>query len=140
MSINKVILIGRIGQDIEPKKTSGGSTYYRFSLATEHRTRDREAKKTTDWHHIVAWGNTGKALAEFLKKGDEIYIEGRLNYWDTQDGKRMADVVVETFNFIWGKKFTGEAPTQEKKEENKDGEAPTKKESTSITDDESLPL
>lgn len=125
MSVNKVILIGRIGQDLEPKTTAKGSKYYRFSLATDHVTRDRAAKKTTDWHHLVAWGKTGDALAEFLVKGDEVYIEGRMNYWETNEGKRMADVVVETFRFIWGRKKKEDAGTPApKKEEEKDGDLP----------------
>ena len=127
MSVNKIILIGRLGKDPERKETPKGSKYFRFSLATDHRTRDREAKKTTDWHQVVAWGKIGEALAEFLEKGDEVYIEGRMNYWDNNDGHRMADVVVETFSFIHGKKYTGEAPKQEKKE-------------TPPEDDESLPF
>jgi single-strand DNA-binding protein len=112
MSVNKVILIGRIGQDLIPKETPKGSVYYRFSIATEHRSRDREAKVTTDWHSCVAWGKIGDAIAEFKGKGDEIYLEGRLNHWKNKEGGKMTDVVIENFVFI-GNKPRAKAETEE---------------------------
>lgn len=112
MSLNKVIIIGRLGQDLEPKHTGKGSVYYRFSVATEHRTRDKESKVQTTWIGCVAWGKIGDAIAEFRGKGDEIYLEGRLNNWKTKDGGTKTDVVIENFVFL-GNKPSATTQTEE---------------------------
>jgi single-strand DNA-binding protein len=111
-SVNKVILIGRLGQDLDRTETQTGSVYYRFSMATEHRSRGKDTTVSTDWHDLVIWGKNGDALAEFVGKGDQLYIEGRLSQWKNKENRKVTNVVVETFCLL-GNKPNPKAETEE---------------------------
>ena len=95
-SINKAILIGRLGRDPELKYTSGGTAYCRFSIATDDVWTDRgsgERKEKTEWHNIVAWERLAEICGQYLAKGRMVYIEGAMQsrQWEDQDGnKRIA--------------------------------------------------
>jgi single-strand DNA-binding protein len=98
-SINKVILIGRLGRDPEVKYTAGGTPVARFSLATDESFKDRtgEQQRRTEWHNVVAWSKLAEICGEYLAKGKLIYIEGRLQtrQWEDREGnKRMTTEVV----------------------------------------------
>lgn len=114
MSVNKAILIGRIGKD--PETTTSGKTS--FSLATGEKWKDKEGnvQERTDWHNCIAWGKTGENIAKFFKKGSPIYVEGRIQYssWEDKDGnkKYMTEINISNFDFI-GSKGT-ETATEEK--------------------------
>jgi single-strand DNA-binding protein len=81
--INKVILVGRLGRDPEVSYTPSGTAVAKFSIATSERWTDKgtgEKKDKTEWHRITAFGKLGEICGEYLSKGKQIYIEGRLQY------------------------------------------------------------
>lgn len=92
MSVNKVILLGRLGQDPEMKYTPTGAAVCSFSLATSEFWTDKSGQKQTktEWHRIVAWGKTAELCSKYLGKGREVYLEGRLQTrsWDGKDGQK----------------------------------------------------
>lgn len=86
--INKVILIGNLGQDPESRTTPGGTTVTNIRIATSESWRDKqsgEMKEQTEWHTVVLWNRLGEIAAEYLKKGSQVYIEGRLRTRKWQD-------------------------------------------------------
>jgi single-strand DNA-binding protein len=90
-SVNKVILVGNLGRDAEMRFTSGGTPVATVSMATTERFTDREGQKKEDtqWHRIVIWGKTAESLHEYLTKGKQIYVEGKLQTreWQDKEGK-----------------------------------------------------
>lgn len=78
--INKVILIGNLGKDPEVKHLDGGSSVANFSLATSERYTNKQGEKveTTDWHNLELWGKQAEIAEKYLKKGSQIYVEGKL--------------------------------------------------------------
>jgi single-strand DNA-binding protein len=99
-SVNKVILIGHLGKDAETKFTTGGAAKTTFAIATNRRWKDQQTgewKEETDWHNVVLWRQEN--VANYLTKGKQIYVEGRLqtrNYED-KDGRKVyiTEVVAE---------------------------------------------
>lgn len=106
MSVNKAILIGRLGKDPELKYTQGGRAVANFSVATNERWKGQDGQKqeSTTWHNIVAWGKQAEVMKEYLSKGQQVYIEGRIDNrsYDDKDGnkKYISEVVVQNFQFI----------------------------------------
>ena len=98
-SINKVILVGRLGQDPEIKYTAGGQALARFSLATDESFKDRngEQQRRTEWHNIVAWRRLAEICGEYLTKGKLVYIEGRLRTrkWEDREGNKRSTTEIE---------------------------------------------
>ncbi len=103
MSVNKAILLGRVGKDPEVR-TVGESKVATFSLATSERYKDSktgEWKENTEWHSIVCWRNTAEIAEKYITKGMNLYVEGKLRTrsWDDKDGNKryvteiIADVV-----------------------------------------------
>jgi|SRR5579862_1435390 len=90
-SVNKVILVGNLGRDAEMRFTSGGTPVATVSMATTEKFTDREGQKKEDtqWHRIVIWGKTAESLHEYLTKGKQIYVEGKLQTreWTDKEGK-----------------------------------------------------
>ena len=89
-SVNKVMLIGNLGKDAETKFTPGGRSRTTFTLATSRSWKDAqtgELREQTDWHNIVMWGQD--RVGEYLKKGKQVYVEGRLTSrsYETNEGK-----------------------------------------------------
>lgn len=92
-SVNKVILVGNLGKDAELRYTPGGAPVATVRLATTERYKDKEGQpqEQTEWHTVVIWGKTAESLVEYLRKGRQIYVEGRLQTrsWDDRDtGKK----------------------------------------------------
>ena len=92
-SVNKVILIGHLGADPEVKYTPSGVAVATFRVATTERWKDKNSGETqdrTEWHRIVAWRRLGEICGEYLHKGRQVYIEGRLQTrsWQDQDGNK----------------------------------------------------
>ena len=92
-SVNKVILIGRLGKDPELKYTASGTPFCRFSMATDDVWNDKnsgERQEKTEWHNIVAWDRLAEICNQYLTKGQLVYIEGALQTreWDDQDGNK----------------------------------------------------
>jgi single-strand DNA-binding protein len=95
MSVNKAILVGRLGRDPETRYTSGGQAVANFTLATDETFKDRsgERQKRTEWHRIVLWGKLAEITQQYLKKGMLVYIEGRIQtrQWeDKRDGQKKS--------------------------------------------------
>ena len=98
-SVNKVILVGNLGKDPEVRYTKSGQAVASFSLATSERWTGKDGNKEekTEWHRIVAWGKLGEICGEYLSKGKQVYIEGRLKTreWEDNDGnKRQTTEIV----------------------------------------------
>lgn len=92
-SVNKVILIGNVGQDPEVKYTPSGTPVAKLSLATNERFKDRsdEWQERTEWHSIIAWQRLAEIVGEYVKKGSKLYIEGKLqtsSWEDRQSGSK----------------------------------------------------
>jgi len=108
MNLNKVTLIGRITQDLELKTTPTGKEVLSFSIATNQTWKDQSGQKQekTDFHNIVAWGNQASTLAQYCVKGQEMYVEGKLETrsWDDADGKKNYRTEVKLDKFEFGSK------------------------------------
>ncbi|MBW1740274.1 MAG: single-stranded DNA-binding protein [Deltaproteobacteria bacterium] len=100
-SINKVILIGNLGRDPEVRYTPSGTAVANFSLATTENWTNKEGEKEshTEWHRIVAWGRLGEICGEYLSKGSQVYIEGRIrtNEWEDQEGNKRETKEIVAF-------------------------------------------
>ncbi|HKW88839.1 MAG TPA: single-stranded DNA-binding protein [Candidatus Acidoferrales bacterium] len=94
MSVNKAILVGRLGRDPETRYTGSGQAVANFTLATDSTYKDRagERQKRTEWHRIVAWGKLAEICQQYLKKGSQVYIEGRLQTreWEDKSGQKRS--------------------------------------------------
>ncbi len=114
-SVNKVILIGNLGRDAETKFTQSGVPVTRFSVATSRRWKDQQTgdwKEETDWTNIVLWRQEN--LANYLTRGKQVYIEGRLQTrsYEDKDGKKVwaTEVIADDVILLGGR---GEAPSAE---------------------------
>ena len=128
-TVNKVILIGRLGKDPEMRYTSSGTAVVNFSLATNHFMKDQDGNNsdTTEWHQVVAFGRTAEVAGEYLNKGKLVYIEGRLQTrsWDDQNGQKRykTEVVCSNLQLLGSKGDADisqeDAPTMERTTEDK---------------------
>lgn len=119
MSLNKVMIIGRLGQDPELKFTTSGAAVCNFSLATSDTWTDKSGQKQekTEWHRVVAWGKLAELCNKYLSKGRQAFIEGSLETrsWEDQNGQKkyMTEVNCKNVQFLGGngstKEDTGEA-------------------------------
>ncbi len=117
-SVNKVILIGNLGKDPEVRYTPSGTAVANFSMATTENwtNKDGQRDSRTEWHRIVAWGRLGEICGEYLSKGRQVYIEGRIktNEWEDQEGnKRQTKEIVATNMTMLGTRGE-EAPISER--------------------------
>lgn len=109
MSVNKVILVGRLGKDPETRYTSGGQAVCNFSLATDETFKDKsgERQKRTEWHKIVVWSKQAEIAQQYLKKGSQIYLEGRIqsrDWTDKENQKRTSyEIVATNFRMLGSK-------------------------------------
>jgi len=109
MSVNKVILVGRLGRDPETRYTGGGQAVANFSLATDETYRDKngERQKRTEWHKIVVWGKQAEIAQQYLKKGSLIFIEGRIQSreWQDKEGQKRTsfEIVASNFRMLGGR-------------------------------------
>ncbi len=104
--VNKVILVGHLGRDPELRYTQNGQAVANFSLATteSYGKRDGEREERTEWHRIVAWGRLAEICAEYLSKGRQVYIEGRIQTreWEDREGekRRTTEIVVRDMQML----------------------------------------
>jgi len=108
-TVNKVILIGRLGADPQLKYTPSGTAFVNFSVATNQSWKDQEGnqQERTEWHRIVAWSKLAEIIGEYLKKGSNVYLEGRLqtrSYEDTNGVKRYITEIVANEMVMLGRK------------------------------------
>ena len=105
MYINKVILYGNLTRDPELKALPSGAQVANFGLATNRVYKDKNGAKqeTTEFHNVVAFARSAELIGQYMKKGQPLYVEGRLQTrsWDGQDGKKnyRTEIVVDTFQF-----------------------------------------
>ena len=103
MSVNKVILVGRLGRDPETRYTGAGQAVCNFSIATDETFKDRsgERQKRTEWHKIVVWGKQAEIAQQYLKKGSQIYLEGRIQSreWTDKEGQKRTSFEIVASNF-----------------------------------------
>lgn len=98
MSVNKCILVGRLGQDPESRAFPDGGTICNLSIATSERWKDKqtgEQKERTEWHRIVLRNKLGEIAQQYLRKGSQVYIEGRIQHRKYQDGNGQEKYVTE---------------------------------------------
>ena len=108
MSLNKAMLIGNVGRDPEVRYLDGnnGAKVATFTLATTERYRDRngEIRENTEWHNIVAWRNTADVVEKYVRKGTQLYIEGRIRTrsWDDQTGNKRytTEIIADTLQLL----------------------------------------
>ena len=109
MSVNKVILVGRLGRDPETRYTGGGQAVANFSVATDETYKDKagDRQKRTEWHKIVVWGKQAEIAQQYLKKGSLIFIEGRIQSreWQDKEGQKRTsfEIVASNFRMLGGK-------------------------------------
>jgi single-strand DNA-binding protein len=109
MSVNKVILVGRLGRDPETRYTGGGQAVANFSIATDETYKDKngERQKRTEWHKIVVWGKQAEIAQQYLKKGSLIFIEGRIQSreWQDKEGQKRTsfEIVASNFRMLGGR-------------------------------------
>ena len=91
-SVNKVILVGNLGRDSELRHTPAGAAVATLNMATTEVWNDKQGQKQekTEWHRVILWGKSAEALNEYLVKGKQIYVEGKLQTrsWDDKDGNK----------------------------------------------------
>lgn len=116
-SVNKVILVGHLGSDPEVRYTQGGAAVASFNLATNESYTDKSGQRQdrTEWHRIVAWGKTAELCGEYLQKGRQVYLEGRLQtrQWDDKEGNKRytTEIVANNVTFLGGgSRERGEGP------------------------------
>lgn len=107
-SVNKVILLGHLGKDAETKFTPSGVARSNFTIATNRRWKDQQSgewKEETDWHNVILWRSEN--LANYLLKGKQVYVEGRLQTrsWEDKDGQKryMTEVVADDVILLGGR-------------------------------------
>lgn len=106
--VNKVILIGNLGQDPELRQTQGGNPVVSIRLATTERRKGADGNWAdhTEWHSVTAWGRTAENVAQYCRKGKQIFVEGRLQTrkWQDKEGhdRYTTEVVADTIRFLGG--------------------------------------
>src|SRR4051812_24088333 len=104
--VNKVIVIGRLGNDPEVKTISGGNTVARLSVATSENWtgKDGQKQERTEWHRVVVWGKLAELCGKYLSKGRQVYVEGRLQTrsWEDPQGQKKysTEIVANTVQFL----------------------------------------
>lgn len=116
-SLNKIILIGNVGGDPEMRYTPNGKAVTSFTVATNHRysAASGETREETDWFRISAWGKQGEMCNQYLSKGRQVYVEGRLHArnWEAQDGQMRTSLEVTADRVLFLGKRTAAALSEE---------------------------
>jgi single-strand DNA-binding protein len=140
-SVNKVILVGNLGRDAELRYTPGGAAVSKFSLATTEVWTDKQGQRQerTEWHNIDLWGKQAESLNEYLRKGKQVYIEGRLQtdeYTDKEGAKRKSTKVRCDRVVLLGGGGGGRGASMDRGEPVGGGAAPHAEPSEPLTDDD----
>jgi len=140
-SVNKVILVGNLGRDAEIRYTPGGAAVSKFSIATTEVWNDKagQRQERTEWHTIDLWGKQAESLSEYLLKGKQVYIEGRLQtdeYTDKEGIKRKSTKVRCDKLVLLGSGGGGRGPSIDRGGDNMGSSAPSPEMSEALTDDD----
>jgi len=135
-SLNKVILIGNLGQDPEARFTPQGTAVTNLSVATNEAWKDQggELQERTEWHKIVLYGRMAETASEYMKKGQMVYVEGRLHTreWEDQNQVKRRTTEIRCDNFtMLGKRSDSSGSSQEKS---------TETQKTDSSEDDDLPF
>jgi len=109
MSVNKVILLGRIGKEPDVRYMTSGEAVANVSLATSERWKDKNGEKQekTEWHNLVFYRKLAEIAGEYVKKGDQLYVEGRIQTrkWQTKEGqdRYTTEIIVDEMTMLGGK-------------------------------------
>lgn len=115
MGINKVILVGNVGKDPETRHLDNGVAVTTFSLATSETYKNKEGQKVTntEWHNIVLWRGLAEVAEKYVKKGNPLYIEGKIRTrsWDDKDGNKRytTEIVADIMQMLGSKQSNEEA-------------------------------
>ncbi len=118
MSVNKVIIVGRLGQEPELRYTPSGAAVCNFSVATSEYWNDKNGQKQerTEWHRVVAWGKTAELCNQYLAKGSQCFLEGKLQTrsWDDNSGQKKytTEVIATTVQFLGAKSENSKSATK----------------------------
>ncbi len=141
--INKVILVGNLGQDPEVKYTAGGAPVANISIATSDSWKDKdtqEVQERTEWHRVVLWRNLAENAGKFLKKGSKVYIEGQLQTrkWEQEGQTRYTtEIIARDMQFLDSRGSSNNSSTQKSSEMNDQSAADVP---DSAIDDDDIPF
>ena len=113
MTVNKVILVGNLGKDPEVRYTPSGTPVAQFSLATSRNFKDKTGQRQdkTEWHQIVVWNKLAEFCGEYLSKGRQVYVEGRLEYrtWNDKEGNKRytTEIIANEIRFVGNRADNG---------------------------------
>ena len=122
MSVNKVILVGNVGKDPEVKHLDQDKVVANFSIATSESYKNKDGEKitNTEWHHIVCWRGLAKLAESYIKKGSQLYIEGKIRTrsYDAQDGSKryVTEVYADSIQFLGRKSDGGQSRAKQQAE------------------------
>ena len=139
--VNKVILIGRLGKDPEVRNLDNGAVVANFSIATSESYKDRttgEKKEITEWHNIVLWRGLAEVAQKFLRKGDMVYIEGKLRTrsWEKEGVTRYTtEIVADNMNMLSPKSGGGSGEYSQQERTTSGGFPQPSSVETNTTDD-----
>jgi len=118
MTLNKVMLIGNVGKDPEPRHLENGTMFVSITVATSERYKDRngEVKEQTEWHNVVCWRALAEIVEKFVRKGSQVYVEGKLRSrsWEDQNGhkRHITEIVADTLKLLGRKPEQSVGATQ----------------------------
>ena len=144
--VNKVIILGNLGADPELRSSPSGVTTCRLSIATSMNWTDKgsgEKKEKTEWHRVVFFGRSAEVIDQYLKKGQQLYVEGRLQTSKYEkDGieRYSTDIIGESFNFISGSASSGQNSNQFSDDMNQDKKNSNQQDSSSDDFDDDIPF
>ena len=140
MSINKVILVGNVGKDPEVRYLDSGVAVANFPFATSETYKNKNSEKvtTTEWHNIVLWRGLAEVVEKYVKKGSQLYLEGKIRTrsWDDRDGNKRytTEIVADTMQMLGRRSDESEAPPPSE-EKPSTGETNEEDNTTEETDD-----
>lgn len=148
--VNKVIIIGRLGQDPEVRYSPQGTAFANMTVATSEQWRDKttgEQKEQTEWHRVVLSGKLAEIAGEYLRKGSEVYLEGKLRTrkWTDQSGaeKYTTEVLVGvggTMQMLGGKQESSQQPKQQQKPQQQQRQSPQPSNEPPMDFDDDIPF
>ena len=133
MSVNKVILVGNLGKDVDLRYTPDGTAVANFSLATSEKWKDKQGQqqKKTEWHNIVIWRQLAEICGKYLQKGSQVYLEGKITTrsYDDRDGvkKYFTEIVCDQMKMLGSapdRQASNQQPSQPEKPFNPDDDIP----------------